>query len=172
LGKPINDSYNQTAIHVSMNGVVGYFSSQDTTTYQLDIHEFTLPDFIKPNPVAYIAGTVRDANNKQPLAAKISVTNTASQDIVFEDQSDEQDGKFIATLPIGQDYAVHVQREGYLFDSRQYDLQIRIWPTRNLLRKYCFQRSSRAIRPSSVMYISTQINIICYRPRRVTFNCS
>ncbi len=122
LGKPINDSYNQTAIHVSMNGAMGYFSSQDTATYRLDIHEFTLPDFIKPNPVAYIAGTVRDANNKQPLAAKISVTNTASQDIVFEDQSDEQDGKFIATLPIGQNYAVHVQREGYLFDSRQYDL--------------------------------------------------
>src|SRR5690606_10455329 len=61
-------------------------------------------------------------NSKQPLAAKVSVTNTTSQDIVFEDQSDGQDGKFIATLPIGQNYAVHVQSEGYLFNSRQYDL--------------------------------------------------
>src|SRR5690606_7172178 len=29
LGKPINASYNQTAVHVSMNGAMGYFSSQD-----------------------------------------------------------------------------------------------------------------------------------------------
>src|SRR5690606_523275 len=122
LGKPVNDSYNQTAVHVSMNGAIGYFSSQDSATYRLDIYAFRLPESIKPNPVAYIAGTVRDANSKHPLAAKISVTNTASQDVVFEDQSDGLDGKFIATLPIGHNYAVHVQSEGYLFDSRQYDL--------------------------------------------------
>ncbi len=122
LGKPINNGYNQTAIHVSMNGAIGYFSSQDTATYQLDIYEFTLPQFIKPNPVAYIAGTVLDAENRQPLLAKVSVTNTDTQVTVFEDQSDYQDGKFIAALPIGQNYAVHVQSTGYLFDSKQYDL--------------------------------------------------
>src|SRR5690606_35437592 len=73
LGKPINDSYNQTAVHVSMNGAMGYFSSQDTATYRLDIYAFRLPEFIKPHPVAYIAGTVRDADSKRPLIAKVSV---------------------------------------------------------------------------------------------------
>ncbi len=122
LGKPINDRYHQTAIHVSMNGEIGFFSTQDSTTRQLDIYEFKLPQNAKPAPVAYIAGTVLDADSKQPLMAKVSVTDTDNQSIVFEDQSDYQDGQFIATLPIGKNYAVHVQSHGYLFYSEQYDL--------------------------------------------------
>jgi outer membrane protein OmpA-like peptidoglycan-associated protein len=57
-----------------------------------------------------------------PLLANISVTNTENNEVVFEDISDYLDGQFIATLPIGNNYAVHVQSEGYLFDSEQYDL--------------------------------------------------
>lgn len=121
LGRPINNHYNQTSIHVNMAGAVGFFSSQDSTG-QLDIFSFELPEHIKPDPVAYITGIVLDSESRAPLLASISVTNTSNQKVVFEDVSDYQDGKFIATLPIGSNYAVHVQREGYLFDSEQYDL--------------------------------------------------
>ena len=122
MGKPINNNLNQTAIHVSMNGAIGFFSTQDTASRQLDIYEFELPKDAKPAPVAYISGTVLDADSRQPLQASVSVTDTRNQSVVFEDQSDYQDGKFVATLPIGENYAVHIQSEGYLFDSRQYDL--------------------------------------------------
>ncbi len=122
LGKPINNHHNQTAVHVNMNGSIGFFSTQDSASRQLDIYEFELSKDIKPAPVAYIAGTVLDAENKQPVVARVSVTDTDNQKVVFEDRSDFQDGMFIATLPIGRNYAVHVQAEGYLFDSRQYDL--------------------------------------------------
>jgi outer membrane protein OmpA-like peptidoglycan-associated protein len=121
LGKPINNHYNQTSMHVNMSGAIGFFSSQDSTG-QLDIYSFQLPDGIKPSPVAYIKGIVLDSERKMPLLANISVTNTENNEVVFEDISDYLDGQFIATLPIGNNYAVHVQSEGYLFDSEQYDL--------------------------------------------------
>ncbi|MBE8722392.1 OmpA family protein [Sphingobacterium pedocola] len=121
LGRPINNHYNQTAIHVSMNGKLGYLAAQDSSR-QLDIYTFQLSQLIMPDPVAYIQGQVLDAENNQPLSAKISVTNTDSQQVVYEDVADYVDGKFIATLPIGFNYAVHVQHQGYLFDSKQYAL--------------------------------------------------
>lgn len=121
LGKPINNHYNQTAIHVSMNGKLGYLAAQDSSR-QLDIYTFQLSQLIMPDPVAYIQGQVLDAEDNQPLAAKISVTNTDNQQVVYEDIADYVDGKFIATLPIGFNYAVHVQYQGYLFDSKQYAL--------------------------------------------------
>ncbi|GGH26630.1 tetratricopeptide repeat protein [Sphingobacterium alkalisoli] len=121
LGRPINNHYNQTAIHVSMNGKLGYLAAQDSSN-QLDIYTFHLSELIMPDPVAYIQGQVLDAENKQPLAAQISVTNTDNQQVVYADVADYADGKFIATLPIGANYAVHVQHQGYLFDSKQYAL--------------------------------------------------
>ncbi len=121
LGSPINNSYDQTGIHVTMNGTLGYFASTDSTG-QLDIYSLNLPKPLQPIPVAYIQGTIYDAESKTPLSAIISVTNTQNGEIAYLSDSDYEDGQFIATLPVGANYAVHVQKEGYMFDSRQYDL--------------------------------------------------
>lgn len=121
LGRPINNNFDQNGLHVTMNGARGFFSSQDSTG-QLDIYTFRIPAHLKPDPVAYIRGAVLDRETRVPLSATISVTNTSNHKVVFEDVSDHLDGGFIATLPIGNNYAVHVQKEGYLFDSEQYDL--------------------------------------------------
>lgn len=121
LGRPINNHLDQNGLHVNMSGSMGFFSSQDSTG-QLDIYAFRLPTHIQPDPVAYIRGLVLDSESRDPLMATISVTNTSNHKVVFEDVSDYLDGEFIATLPIGDNYAVHVQREGYLFVSQQYDL--------------------------------------------------
>lgn len=121
IGWPINNHLDQNGLHVNMSGSMGFFSSQDSTG-QLDIYTFRLPAEIRPHSVAYIRGVVLDSETRDPLLATISVTNTTNHEVVFEDVSDYLDGEFIATLPIGSNYAVHVQREGYLFDSQQYDL--------------------------------------------------
>ncbi|MBL1408785.1 OmpA family protein [Sphingobacterium faecale] len=121
LGRPINNNYDQTGIHVTMNGTLGYMASVDSTG-QLDIYSLNMPKPMQPIPVVYIQGTIYDAENKKPLSAIISVTNTQNGDIVYLNDSDYEDGQFIATLPVGANYAVHVQKEGYMFDSKQYDI--------------------------------------------------
>lgn len=122
LGYPINNHYDQLSMHVSMDGQIAHIASQNKGQH-LDIYTFEIPIQTRPHPVAFIQGTVLDANTDEPLNAKISVTDVKSNQIVFEDYSDYVDGQFLATLPIGSNYAVHVQKEGYLFDSKQYNLE-------------------------------------------------
>src|SRR5690606_36872840 len=121
LGSPINDNYDQTAIHINMNGATGYLSSADSSD-QLDIYSLTVPRSLRPIPVVYIKGTVYDSASKAPLSASVAVTNTHNRERVYRSDSDYSDGQFIATLPVGANYAVHIQKEGYMFDSRQYDI--------------------------------------------------
>jgi len=121
LGPSINNFRDQVALHVSMNGKIGHLAAQDSAGQQ-DIYRFEVPQYQRPGAIAYIKGEVRDALTNAPLRALISVTNTETNERVFEDDSDILDGQFLATLPLGHNYAVHVQSEGYLFDSRQYAL--------------------------------------------------
>lgn len=122
LGSTINNFRDQMALHVSMNGRIGHLASQDSLGQQ-DIYTFALPDNTRPKTVAYIHGKIMDAQNREPLEARIQVTEILSNKIIFEDRSDYIDGGFLATLPLGSDYAVHIQREGYLFESQTYLLK-------------------------------------------------
>lgn len=121
LGAPINNHYNQTAMHVSIDGKLGFISAQDSTK-QLDIYTFDMPALIQPLPIAYIVGEVVDAQSQAPIAAHITVTNTINNQIIFDDLADSYDGRFVATLPIGENYAIHITKKGYMFQSLQYDL--------------------------------------------------
>lgn len=121
LGQPINNFLNQTSFHISMNGKIGHLSSQDSTG-RMKIFSFEMPKDSRPTPVAYILGTIKDKNTEQALNATISVTAVDKDSLIFQDESDYADGTFLAVLPIGHTYAVHIQREGYLFESQQYAL--------------------------------------------------
>lgn len=121
MGQPINSFLDQTSFHISMNGKIGHLSSQDSSG-KLNIYSFEIPKTIQPQAVAYIVGKIQDKNTGKPIDAKISVIAVENSKTVFEDISDYIDGTFLATLPIGHNYAVHIQREGYLFESHQYAL--------------------------------------------------
>ncbi|WP_246172474.1 OmpA family protein [Sphingobacterium hotanense] len=121
LGPAINNYLDQRSFHVSLDGSIAHLASQDNNR-QWDIYSFTFQKEQQPPAIAYIAGLVFDKSNNKPLDASIRVTNTSSKEIVFEKKSDYIDGGFIAVLPIGANYAVHIQKEGYLFDSKQYAL--------------------------------------------------
>ena len=121
MGSSINNFRDQTSLHVSMNGKIGHLSSQDSSG-NLDIYSFRVEPTVQPDPVAYVFGNVLDDANGQPLDATIDVINTSSGKTVFQDNSDPTDGSFLATLPIGHNYAFQIQRPGYLFTTRQYAL--------------------------------------------------
>ncbi|MVZ66426.1 OmpA family protein [Sphingobacterium sp. DK4209] len=121
LGPAINNYLDQRSFHVSLDGSIAHLASQDQAQ-QWDIYRFDFPKEKRAPAIAYIAGFVFDKANKKPLDASIRVTNTNTKELVFERKSDYLDGGFIAVLPVGSNYAVHIQKEGYLFDSKQYAL--------------------------------------------------
>lgn len=121
MGNDVNDFRDQTSLHVSMNGKIGHLSAQDSSG-NLDIYRFMVVQPLQPDPVAYVAGNVSDADDNHPLDATITIVNTRNGKTVFLDSSDPVDGTFLATLPIGHNYAFQIQCKGYLFTTLQYAL--------------------------------------------------
>src|SRR5690606_5312315 len=113
----------QSAFSVSMNGEQAVISSRRKDAIGgLDIYFFDLPEIIRPNPVAYVKGTVIDAERKNPLQAEVTITDVSTNRILYHESSDYEDGTFLAPLPFGKTYALHVRHTGYLFFSDHYAL--------------------------------------------------
>lgn len=179
MGNSINNFRDQTAMHVSMNGKIGHLAAQNASG-QLDIYTFELPESIRPGAIAYIQGAVLDAKTLKALQANIRVTNTETNELVFEDESDLVDGTFLATLPIGHNYAVHIQHKGYLFASKQYALdkaefaneafqtEILLQPiekgSTSLLNNIFFAVNSYQLLPSSNADLSAFVSLLKINP--------
>lgn len=124
LGYPINDYREQSALSVSMNGKQAFFSTRrpDDALGGLDIYSFDLPHAVQPNPVAYLKGIIVDAESETPIQAKVMVTDIADNRVLYDEQADYEDGTFLAPLPFGKTYALHIKQPGYLFFSENYPL--------------------------------------------------
>lgn len=123
LGKPINDHYEQSALTVSMNGREAFLSSRGSDGVGgLDIYNFILPAQLQPQPVAYLKGLIIDAKEQLPLPAEVTITDVRTHELLYHDGADYEDGTFLAPLPFGNTYALHVKHPGYMFFSENYPL--------------------------------------------------
>lgn len=122
MGLTINDYKDQTSFHISLNGKIAHISTEDDDG-QLDIYEIILPQAQWAKQVAFIEGIVTDSEHDNPLNSQVTVTDTETGEMVFQDDSDPIDGSFLATLPLGHLYAIHIHQTGYVFETRQYDLR-------------------------------------------------
>jgi len=123
LGFPINTIADEINLIVHPDGKRAYISSDmESGKGGYDIYEFNLYDAIKPFPVSYIKGRVRDAVTRKPLDANIELIELDNNTIAIYSQSDRLDGEFVAVLPGGTDYALNVNRPGYLFYSQHFAL--------------------------------------------------
>ena len=126
LGFPINDHHEQSALSVSMNGQQAFFSTRrDDAVGGLDIYSFELPPDVRPHPVAYLKGTIVDAESNSPIPANVTVTDLLADSVLYNEQADYEDGSFLAPLPFGKTYALHIKQPGYLFFSENYPLDDR-----------------------------------------------
>ncbi|SEL15747.1 OmpA family protein [Parapedobacter koreensis] len=123
LGFPINDHHEQSALTVSMNGKHAFFSARRPDALGgLDIYTFELPEVNQPDPVAYLKGIIVDAESKTPIQAEVTVTDILANQILYHESADYEDGTFLAPLPFGKTYALHIKQPGYLFFSENYPL--------------------------------------------------
>lgn len=123
LGPSVNDFNEQSALTVSMNGQEAFLSTRGPEGGGgLDIYHLQLPAALRPQPVAYLKGRIRDADGQGPISAEVTITDVRSQRTLFHDAADYEDGTFLAPLPFGDTYALHVKHPGYLFFSENYAL--------------------------------------------------
>jgi outer membrane protein OmpA-like peptidoglycan-associated protein len=107
---------------VSPTSNIAVFSSNREGSFDgsKDLYQLQLPDEFLPVKVGYIQGLVYDSETGSKLQATIELTQLESNDSKTI-LSDRTDG-FITTLVSNKTYALNVDKEGYLFYSRHFNL--------------------------------------------------
>lgn len=123
LGYPINTNFEEAGMVVNAKGTTAYYSSNRLGGFGGDdIYSFDLPKEVRPTTVSYMKGNVFDANTKASLAARFELTDLSTGENVM-DAFSNQDGSFLICLPEGKDYALNVNRPGYLFYSDNFNME-------------------------------------------------
>lgn len=122
LGDKINSSNSERSIFVSTLGKTAYISKETESDDALnfDIYSFELPAMYQPNDVTYIKGIVLNAKTNQPIKTSIKVFNSETNENVMSISSDEKNGDFLMTVPLGNEYGFIVNKEGYALYSQNY----------------------------------------------------
>lgn len=122
LGYPINTIDKEGTLVISADGLTAYYASDRSDGYGgLDIYSFELPDYVRPIKTLWVKGKVYDQKTNKGLPSLVELTDLATKKIISKVQTDEQ-GNYLVTLPVGNDYAFIVNRKGYLFYSDQFFL--------------------------------------------------
>lgn len=123
LGYPINSNGDENGLSLTATGDYAFFSSNNLNGYGgFDIYTFELPPNLRPHIVTYVKGKVSDAKTKQPLEAAVEIIDLQKNTDVYQDDSDPDDGDFLATLTSGKNYGLNISKAGYLFYSENFSL--------------------------------------------------
>ena len=121
LGFPVNTAEDETTLFITSDAKKGYFSKDeavDVRTRLTFIYEFDVPDEIKPEAKANFAkGEVFDIETNEKLSAIVEVVELSTNKLVQKVNSDKISGSFLITLNENTEYAVYVNKQGYLHES-------------------------------------------------------
>lgn len=127
MGYPINTIGHDGGLTVSLDGERGYtstdreFLENRETNTNLEVFTFPIPEYAKPILTTYLKVNVIDAITKQPIAAnKVELTDGENGDVLSRNEA--EDGVYVTSLPTGKSYGLSVEMEGYIFQSRYFDL--------------------------------------------------
>jgi outer membrane protein OmpA-like peptidoglycan-associated protein/Tol biopolymer transport system component len=124
LGYPINTYADEINILINASGTTAYFSSDIEGGYGgLDLYYFTLDERLRPTPVTYLKGTVRDATTKLLLEANIEMIDLETNQIITSTQSDPKTGEFLACILTGTNVMLNVSHPYYPFYSENFQLK-------------------------------------------------
>ncbi|HEY3404273.1 MAG TPA: OmpA family protein [Ohtaekwangia sp.] len=125
IGAPINTHEDQFSLFITANGKKGYYSHEETLAsgvspskiYELDIPEESQLKY-RSN---YVKGLVSDSESKAFLKARIELINLSTNTIESLVESDSVSGEYLMVLTQGADYALYINKRGYLFKSLNFN---------------------------------------------------
>jgi outer membrane protein OmpA-like peptidoglycan-associated protein len=124
LGYPINTPEDQVSLFVTTDGKKAYYSLDSWTlegTPTSMIYYFNMPEKITvANRSSYVTGKVMDAETGDPLKAGIELMDVNENRLISKVSSDSLYGEYTIVLTEGSDYALYVEKPGYVFESRHF----------------------------------------------------
>lgn len=125
MGAPINTNEDQFSLFITADGARGYYAQEQTLangTSPSKIVEFAIPTEKQiRNRSNYVKGVVTDAKTNRPLQANIELIDLSRNTTVSLVQSDSVSGEYLMVLTQGADYALYVNKRGYLFRSMNFN---------------------------------------------------
>src|SRR5690606_24760973 len=122
LGYPLNTNRDESGLIVSLDGTKAYFAAERPEGLGgMDIYAFEVPEFARPNRVIYVRARIADSETGKPVEATYTVTDLTTGRSVQQGLATE--GDLLISLPAGRDYSLHIERDGYLFESLNFSLK-------------------------------------------------
>ena len=121
MGFPINTPQNEQGLTVAADGKTALFASERNKISGLDIYQFQLDEELQVLPVTYARAKVSNAKTGEKLEAKVTLTNLT--DNSSRSEYSDKNGEMLVCLPVGNNYAFNVTKDGFLFYSRSFLLE-------------------------------------------------
>lgn len=125
MGSPINDFVDQYSLFITADGQKGYYSHEENLPNGHEksvIVEIQIPEnqIIKYKS-NYIKGIVTDSKTQENLKAQIELFDINKNEIVSFVESDSISGQYLMVLTQGSEYALYINKKGYLFKSLNFN---------------------------------------------------
>ena len=175
LGYPINTPANEGALVISLDAKTAFFDSDKDGNS--NIFTFTLPEKIRPTPVTYVKCLVKDATTQKPLSAEVLLTDLFNSTNQYNIPT-HTDGTFLVCLPLGSDYSLQIEKQGYLFHSENFsltnsneernifELEVKLYPFEMastpeiILKNIFFNTGSAELKPESFQEINKLLQLL------------
>jgi outer membrane protein OmpA-like peptidoglycan-associated protein len=137
-----------------------------------------LREDLRPLTTTWVQGKVYDSTTGKGLKAIVELVDVKSRRLITEVESDLE-GNYLATLPLGRDYAFSVNKKGYLFYSNRfmlkevvsenhYEVNIPMQPFAKganiVLRNILFETGKYILLPESIAELEKIVTILRENP--------
>lgn len=124
LGYPINGPSNDLVMHISADGKRGYYSSfRHETRGEEDLFlvEFDKSDE-ETEKLTLVKGFIVDPLSNDSIEATIEIVDVETHEVIASFTSNSASGEFLIPLPSGKNYALIVEKEGYMHYSENFNV--------------------------------------------------
>ncbi len=122
IGYPINTDKEESCLIVSANGRYAVYARENAPN-KMDLYAFELEKSLQPTKVICMRGKVLYDDNKRGNESVLQVKNLRTNRLVTSTISDKENNTYNLALVEGEDYALSVTCNGYLFYSENFSLK-------------------------------------------------
>ncbi|HEV7378717.1 MAG TPA: flagellar motor protein MotB, partial [Dyadobacter sp.] len=161
LGPVVNTPGWDSYFNVPASGDYAYFCSATNTLGSYDIFRLTLPEEIKPEPVAIISGTVLSATTNQPVVAEILADLKKDAQTFTSASYNPENGEYRIVLPVKETYRLTASAKGYFPVTEEVDL-VTETGFRTLQRNLILQpvQAGQLIRLNNTMFRQSSAEVV------------
>ncbi len=145
LGYPLNTPDDDIYFVLSGNAKIGYISAvrEDTKGFTdiYQVHFFTAAPYLSgeekliaalakpqeetsfepPVKITLVKGKVLDKSGK-PIEAVVEIIDNETGKVIYRVKTNSATGEYMVSLPAGKNYAMVIRKEGYMFQSQNFNL--------------------------------------------------